>query len=268
MTTRQMRAAGLTVLLFVLTISMATAQRQPRTAAADPSVPVTALSDVRPDRVDLDAIYRIKDEGLQRSQVMDTAWYLTEVHGPRLTNSPDMRAAADWASKRLTEWGLSNVRQETWGPFGRGWVNERFTANGSRRSPRRSWRFRAHGHRDRTGPVGGDAVLVVIEREDDFKRGRASSPARSSSLAESAGRAGAVHAARPRRYTAQELADLEAQAVTPRPLQRTRPAAAPRRRRRRDPPSRSSPSAGCSSSRARGWWRCSSRAPAGAITVR
>ena len=55
-----------------------------------------------PERVDLDAIYRIKEEGLQRSQVMDTVWYLTDVHGPRLTNSPNIRAAAAWAMKRLT----------------------------------------------------------------------------------------------------------------------------------------------------------------------
>ena len=41
--------------------------------------------------VDLDAVTRIKAEGFERSQVMDTAWWLTEVHGPRLTNSPQMR---------------------------------------------------------------------------------------------------------------------------------------------------------------------------------
>lgn len=74
--------------------------------------------------VDLDAITRIKDEGFERTQVMDVAWWLTERYGPRLTNSPQMRAAADWAVKKLTEWGLSNVKQEPWGTeFGRGWSN-------------------------------------------------------------------------------------------------------------------------------------------------
>ena len=58
-------------------------------------VTLVAQSVPSQERVDLDAVYRIKDEGLQRSQVMDTAWYLTEVHGPRLTNSPAVRAAAD-----------------------------------------------------------------------------------------------------------------------------------------------------------------------------
>ena len=51
--------------------------------------------------------------------------YLTDIHGPRLTNSPNMRAAADWAMKSLTDWGMVNVKKEPWGPFGRGWANQR-----------------------------------------------------------------------------------------------------------------------------------------------
>ena len=41
------------------------------------------------EKVDLDAIYRIKDEGLQRSKVMEIESYLTDVYGPRLTGSPE-----------------------------------------------------------------------------------------------------------------------------------------------------------------------------------
>ena len=93
------------------------------------AVPFAQAPGSRPDAVDLAAIQLIKDEGLQRSQVMDTAWNLTEVFGPRLTNSPAIRAAAEWAGKRLTGWGVANVRQEAWGPFGRGWANDKFTAN-------------------------------------------------------------------------------------------------------------------------------------------
>lgn len=81
-----------------------------------------------PEQVDLDAVARIKAEGLQRSQVMDLVWALTDLHGPRLTNSPQIRAAAKWATDTLAGWGLSNVALETWGPFGRGWVNEQFAA--------------------------------------------------------------------------------------------------------------------------------------------
>ena len=74
------------------------------------------------ERVDLDAIYKIKDEGLNRSQVMNTLGYLTDVYGGRLTGSPQIKAAADWTKSKLSEWELANVHLEAWGPFGRGWT--------------------------------------------------------------------------------------------------------------------------------------------------
>src|SRR5436309_15733407 len=80
------------------------------------------------EKLDLDAIYRIKDEGLQRSKVMEIESYLTDVYGPRLTGSPNIKEAGDWAMKTMKDWGLANVHEETW-PFGRGWQNQRFTAN-------------------------------------------------------------------------------------------------------------------------------------------
>src|SRR5713226_7932592 len=76
------------------------------------------------EKVDLDAMYRIKEEGLQRSKVMEIESYLTDIYGPRLTGSPNLNAATDWAQKTMKEWGLANVHVESW-PFGRGWQNER-----------------------------------------------------------------------------------------------------------------------------------------------
>jgi carboxypeptidase Q len=64
---------------------------------------------------------RIRDEGLNRSQIPDIAGYLTEVIGPRLTGSPGMRRANDWTAEQLRSWGLQNARVEPWGEFGRGW---------------------------------------------------------------------------------------------------------------------------------------------------
>ncbi len=81
------------------------------------------------ERVDRDAIKKIKEEGLERSQVMETISFLTDVHGPRLTGSPQTRAAAEWTKGRLAEWGLANAHLEPWGPFGRGWSLDGFTAN-------------------------------------------------------------------------------------------------------------------------------------------
>lgn len=73
-------------------------------------------------------IERIKSEGFERSQVMDVASWLTDVHGPRLTASPITLRAGEWAVERMEAWGLSNSRLEWWGPFGQGWINERFAA--------------------------------------------------------------------------------------------------------------------------------------------
>src|SRR5262252_2934067 len=85
------------------------------------------VAQISQEKMDLDAIYRIKDEGLNRSQVMETASYLTDVYGARLTGSPDTKEAADWAQKTMKSWGLSNVHTEKW-MFGRGWRSERVVA--------------------------------------------------------------------------------------------------------------------------------------------
>ena len=79
--------------------------------------------------VDLQAVYAIKDEGLQRSKVMEIASYLTDVYGPRLTGSPEIRRAGEWAVKEMQSWGVANARLEPWTGFGRGWTNERFAAH-------------------------------------------------------------------------------------------------------------------------------------------
>jgi hypothetical protein len=134
---------------------------------------ILGLSAQSGESVDLEAIQRIKDEGLDRSQVMDVAWYLTELHGPRLTNSPQLRAAADWAVKRLNEWGLANVAQEPWGTeFGRGWSNERTVVHVLKPSP---WPVLAYARAwtpGTTGPVTADVVLAPIAAPADFEKFR------------------------------------------------------------------------------------------------
>ena len=68
---------------------------------------------------------RIRDEGTKNSQVMKLLQTLTDVHGPRLTGSPQLKAAGEWAAAEMTKWGMKNAALEPW-DFGRpGWVNER-----------------------------------------------------------------------------------------------------------------------------------------------
>jgi len=71
--------------------------------------------------VDPGIVDRIKMEAFDRSEVMDHLYYLAEVHGPRLTGSPEFEDAANWASERLKHYGVQNVHLEHWGPFGRSW---------------------------------------------------------------------------------------------------------------------------------------------------
>jgi Zn-dependent M28 family amino/carboxypeptidase len=73
------------------------------------------------EKVDAAALAKIKDEGLNRSKVMETAFYLTDVCGPRLAGSEGLARANAWTKKRLTDYGLANANVEAWGDFGRGW---------------------------------------------------------------------------------------------------------------------------------------------------
>jgi carboxypeptidase Q len=125
------------------------------------------------EKVDLDAIYKIKDEGLNRSQVMNTVGYLTDVYGGRLTGSPQIKAAADWTKKKLTEWELVNVSLETWGPFGRGWTNEKFTARAI--SPSGSFPVIAYPKAwtpGTNGLVEAEVVSATINNDQDFDKYR------------------------------------------------------------------------------------------------
>ncbi|HLZ16693.1 MAG TPA: M28 family peptidase, partial [Cyclobacteriaceae bacterium] len=78
--------------------------------------------------VDTAVIRKIKDEGLKRSKVMSTLSMLTDVYGPRLTNSPNHKKAAEYAKATLASYGLQNVQIDYWGEeFGRGWQLKKFS---------------------------------------------------------------------------------------------------------------------------------------------
>src|SRR5690242_11436120 len=80
------------------------------------------------ESLDYATIAKIRDEGLNRSQVMDHISWLSDVYGPRLTGSPAILQASDWVLKKFKEWGLVNGHRETW-PFGKGWALVRFSAH-------------------------------------------------------------------------------------------------------------------------------------------
>ncbi len=75
-----------------------------------------------PETLDLQMYSRIRAEGFQHSHVMEYAAALLDGIGPRLTGSPAMAAASQWAVKQLTAMGCSNAHLESWGEFGLGWT--------------------------------------------------------------------------------------------------------------------------------------------------
>lgn len=78
--------------------------------------------------IDTVTINKIKQEGLQRSKLMNNLSMLTDVYGPRLTLSPNYKKAAEYAKATLESYGLQNVQIDYWGEeFGRGWELKKFT---------------------------------------------------------------------------------------------------------------------------------------------
>jgi hypothetical protein len=91
------------------------------------SVTVGVLAAQSTERVDTAGIAKIRTEGLEHSQVMDTMFWLTDRYGPRLTGSPYFEEAGDWAVKTLQSYGVENVHKERW-KYGRGWTLTSFHA--------------------------------------------------------------------------------------------------------------------------------------------
>src|SRR5579862_9012697 len=92
-------------------------------------VPLLIVAQQTTEKIDLNVIHKIKAAemggggggfgggrggGGARVPIMETMYSLTDRYGPRLTNSPQYRAAGDWAVGQLKEWGLSNVHLEPW----------------------------------------------------------------------------------------------------------------------------------------------------------
>jgi hypothetical protein len=123
------------------------------------------------EKVDASTIDRIKTEEMQHSRVMDIMSWLSDVYGPRLTWSPNLYKAGDWAMGQMRSWGLSNVHEERWGtPAGIGWQNERFSLMARTPVPfiveavPQAWSVGTKG------TVTGQAVLVHAGCRDELEQ--------------------------------------------------------------------------------------------------
>lgn len=122
------------------------------------------------EKIDYDVLNKIKEEGLSNSKMEEIAFYLTDFSGPRLSNSPGLKTAQDWAIKKMEEWGMTNAKLEPWGEFGRGWNVEKSYVAMTKPyympfiAVPKAW---TNGT---DGMVKGEVVIVNIESEDDFKK--------------------------------------------------------------------------------------------------
>jgi hypothetical protein len=135
------------------------------------TIAVAAFPRAQSETLDLAAIARIRDEGLNRSQVMDHIGWLSDVYGPRLTGSPAIMQASEWTIKKFTEWGLSNPHREAW-PFGKGWSLVRFSAHLIEPQVQPIIGFPASWTPGTNGIVIADVVRTQIETDADFAKYR------------------------------------------------------------------------------------------------
>jgi hypothetical protein len=112
----------------------------------------------------------------------------------------------------MTEWGLTNPRLETWGPFGRGWANDKFTANVITPQPFPLLAFPRAWTPGTAGPVTADAVLAVVDRADDFPKWQGKLKGKIV-LAARATTVNPLFTATGRRFTDQELVDMQSQPI-------------------------------------------------------
>lgn len=118
-----------------------------------------------------DWVSKIKDEGMNRSQAMATIRYMTDVIGPRLTNSPGQKRANQWTKETLEKWGLKNGAVDPWGTFGRGWEIKNFQATvtaGGQTTPFRS--YPKAWSPSTPGPVTADVIYVDANDEAGLEK--------------------------------------------------------------------------------------------------
>jgi carboxypeptidase Q len=136
----------------------------PAPAAADPYAEVQPATEC----VDLNMYQRIRDEGLNRSHVMEFASALTDGIGPRLTASPNAKKANEWTRDTLTKIGLENAHLEDWGEFGMGWQQVNTWARMVTPDTAVLIVQAVPWSPATSGPVTGDVVFVSIQNEKDM----------------------------------------------------------------------------------------------------
>jgi carboxypeptidase Q len=114
----------------------------------------------------------IRKHGLEQSQAIDIASWLTDVHGPRLTGSTQLDRATEWTVQTLKDWGLSNVHTEAWGPFGRSWELKRFHLDCEAPTPFPVIAYPKAWSPSTKGRVNGEVIYLSAGNEEELEQYR------------------------------------------------------------------------------------------------
>jgi carboxypeptidase Q len=120
--------------------------------------------------IDMNAMAKIRKEGLDNSKVKEIAHQLTDVSGPRLTNSPGFQRAAEWSVGEMKKWGLSNSRIEEWGEFGKGWQVEKSYLAMTKPYYMPFIAIPKAWTSGTSGAISGEVIVVNIQNEEDLKK--------------------------------------------------------------------------------------------------
>ena len=124
----------------------------------------------RPDAADAAMVNRIWEEGVNRSRLMETLSYLTDVIGPRLPGSPAMAKGHDWAAARFKEFGMANVAVEPSGDYGPGWQNEYVSVHLTAPAYQPVLAFPVPWTMGTKGKIVGQPILAVISSPADMEK--------------------------------------------------------------------------------------------------
>jgi carboxypeptidase Q len=136
------------------------------------AIPLITSEVMAQEPVDWRIVSKIREEGLQRSQVMDIVGYMSDVLGPRLTASPSMRRAQAWAEDKMREIGLGNVVLERAGEHGVNWDNEYVSLHMIAPDYQPIIGYAKAFTSGTPGKIEAEAVIVKVETEADFARYR------------------------------------------------------------------------------------------------
>lgn len=123
------------------------------------------------EKIDTVMVSKIKKEGFDNSQVMSILGMLTDVNGPRLTNSPGYKKAADYAKTTFQSWGLQNASFDSWGEeFGRGWFLKKFSLQATEPVYFPVIAYPKAWSPGIKGSVQAEVVYLDIKKEEDIQK--------------------------------------------------------------------------------------------------